>query len=96
MRGIVLIGVILGLIYWAASTIDLPQRSAAGAIAEQQVTPWRHTSAGWLPLDAWMKQPHHRGWAVDPVTLASFEALFAVFVMVALSRKPEVSGEPNG
>lgn len=96
MRAIVLIGVILGLIYWAASTIDLPDRAAAGAIAEQQEPQWRRTSAGWVPLEAWMEQPHHRGWAVDPVTLASFEILLAVVVMVAFSRKSPVAGKRNG
>lgn len=95
MRGIVLIAVILGLTYWAASSVDLPDRSAEGAIAAQQELPWRRTSAGWVPLEHWMQQTYHQGWALDPVTLSVFQALLAVLVMVALSRHPKAPGKAN-
>lgn len=96
MRGIVLIGVILGLVYWAASTVDLPAQFAAGATADQHAPQWRRTSAGWLTLEDCSEKPYHEGSALHPVTLMAFEILLAMFVMVAFSQSAPALRKHNG
>ncbi len=87
MRGIILIGVILGLVFWAASTVELPSDVSTASIAHQQQTQWRRTAVGWLPLQAWTQEPPYRGTSPEPLTITAFESLLSVLVILAFSQE---------
>ncbi len=90
MRGIVLIGVILSLILWAASTVELPADASVTSVAHQQETQWRRTALGWLPREMWERESPQYEASLDPVTLAVFESIFAVFAMMVFTQnRPE-------
>jgi len=79
----VLIGLILILVSWAAASIELSADRAGTSYPPQQE--WRRTSRGWMPRQTWTEESEFTGAVIDPLTVALFESLLAVFAIVALT-----------
>lgn len=100
MRGISGTLVILFIVGYLASTVELPQAWSNASSTEIQMTDgWRRTANGWEWDEVW-KRPRTAfeqppiAWRIHPFVIAALQVLISLFALVSAEPTPRASMRP--